>query len=51
MKNLAGDPNCDIEIRRELTRACIPIVENVPSRGEVPATLQGQLGPIVFRRA
>lgn len=51
MKNLAGDPDCDREIRRELTRARIPIVRNPPPRGEVPATLQGELGPILFTRA
>lgn len=33
MKNLAGDLRCDNEIRRELTRARIEIVENQPARG------------------
>jgi hypothetical protein len=51
MENLAGNPKCDEEIRSELTRARIPIVENIPARGEVPSTLQGKLGPITFTRA
>jgi hypothetical protein len=50
MKNLAGDPKCDAEIRRELTRARIPIVAT-SSRGEVPASIAGELGPFKFRRA
>ena len=50
MKNLAGDPKCDEDIRRELTRARVPIVP-IEKRGEVPATLGGQLGAFNFRRA
>ena len=51
MKNLAGDPDCDDEIRSELARARIPIVGYVAPRSEVPSTLQGKLGPITFTRA
>ncbi len=51
MKNLAGDDNCDREIRRELERARIEIVEGERSTHEVPASLTGKLGPFTFRRA
>lgn len=51
MKNLAGVDDCDRYIRDELTRARIPIVDGQKSTGEVPYTLTGKLGDIVFRRA
>jgi hypothetical protein len=51
MKNLAGDPNCDKEIRRELARARIEIVEGARSTHEVAASVTGKLGHITFTRA
>jgi hypothetical protein len=52
MRNLAGDPDCDRFIRDELQRALIPIKElDTPQKGEVPAKLQGELGPYTFERA
>lgn len=51
MKNLAGNKDCDVEIRRELTRCRIPIIEGERSTGEVPASLTGKLGEFTFRRA
>lgn len=51
MKNLAGDPDCDTYIREELTAAAIEVVVGEKVRGEVPATLTGQLGKFNFRRA
>jgi hypothetical protein len=50
MKNLAGDKNCDQYIKDELKRACIDIVENKVG-GEVPYTIEGKLGELIFRRA
>lgn len=51
MINLAGNKDCDREIRRELTRCRVPIVEGERSPGEVPATLTGKLGPFSMWRA
>lgn len=51
MRNLAGDPDCDHEIRRELTRARIDIVEGERSTREVAASLTGKLGAFTFSRA
>lgn len=51
MKNLAGDVDCDREIRRELTRARIDIVKGERSTHEVAASLTGKLGPFTFQRA
>ncbi len=49
MKNLAGDKDCDVEIRCELTLARIDIVERA-NKGEVPASIGGQLAHISFDR-
>jgi hypothetical protein len=51
MKNLAGIKECDVDIRRELEKARIPIVEIEPERTEVPYRLIGRLGGFEFRRA
>jgi hypothetical protein len=52
MKNLAGNRECDVEIRRELTSCGIEIVElPEPRRGEVPARLTGRIGRFTFTRA
>jgi len=51
MRNLAGDPDCDREIERELTRCRIPVVRGERSAGEVSASITGKLGPFTFRRA
>jgi hypothetical protein len=51
MINLAGNKDCDREIRRELTRCRIGIVEGNEPTGEVPATVTGQIGAIELRRA
>lgn len=51
MKNLAGDPHCDEEIRRELKRARIELVEGERSKHEVAASVTGKLGEFVFKRA
>jgi hypothetical protein len=53
MINLAGVKNCDETIREELTRAGIDIVD-IPAderRGEVPASIMGELGKYKFKRA
>ncbi len=50
MKNLAGK-DCDKDIRLELSRCGIEIVEGAISRGEVSTTLTGKLGNFTFRRA
>lgn len=52
MKNLAGNPHCDDNIRHELTRCGIDIVEAAePCGGEVNARLTGKLGAFTFQRA
>jgi hypothetical protein len=51
MKNLAGNKDCDREIRRELERARIDIVEGQVARGEVPYTVTGALAGWTFQRA
>lgn len=51
MKNLAGRPDCDAEIRYELTRARIEIVEGERSTHEVAASVTGKLGAFLFQRA
>lgn len=51
MKNLAGNPNCDEDIRRELERCGIEIVASKPHRGEVPHSIEGRLGDFTFTRA
>lgn len=52
MENLAGNTDCDEQIRRELTRCGIDIVEQkFPVRGEVPARLSGRMGDFTFTRA
>jgi hypothetical protein len=52
MKNLAGNDVADHEIRRELTRTGIPILELTErSKGEVPFSIIGQLGRFTFERA
>ena len=52
MKNLAGDPNCDREIERELTRCGIEIVRDAErSTREVSASTSGKLCAFTFRRA
>jgi hypothetical protein len=51
MKNLAGNKDCDREIRRELERARIDIVEGQVTRGEVPFTVTGSLAGWTFQRA
>lgn len=51
MKNLAGDPECDAEIARELTRCGIEIIRGDRSNHEVAASVTGKLGAFTFRRA
>lgn len=55
MKNLAGVSTCDEDIRKELTRARIPIVPVDPTRCEVPYSIigkiEGPMGQIEFKRA
>lgn len=52
MKNLAGDTNCDADIREELTRARIGIVElGAAQPREVPFSIMGKLGHFRFTRA
>lgn len=52
MQNLAGKKHCDDEIRRELARARIGIVEGgSDGKGEVPATVTGKLAGWTFTRA
>jgi len=50
MKNAAGDANCNEYIKAELQQAGIPIVPYPDNRGEVPATIKGQLGSWTFDR-
>jgi len=52
MRNLAGDRNCDAEIRNELVQAGIKIVQHRERlRSEVPASITGKLGIFEFERA
>lgn len=51
MKNLAGVDTCDRDIRRELQRSRIEIVEGERSKGEVPYTVTGRLHGWTFKRA
>jgi hypothetical protein len=51
MRNLAGDKDCDREIRRELERARIGMVDGEKEPGEVPATVTGKLLGWKFTRA
>lgn len=51
MRNLAGDSHCDASIRDELEAVNVPLIKGEASKGEVPATLAGSLGPFTFRRA
>jgi hypothetical protein len=51
MMNLAGLPNPDPVIERELTRCRIEVVRGETSKGEVATSLTGRLGPFTFRRA
>lgn len=52
MKNLAGDANCDVEIRKELKAAGIQEVQHdAPLKREVPQSVTGKLGDFTFERA
>lgn len=52
MQNLAGNKDCDREIRRELARARIDVVEGGgDGKHEVPATVTGKLRGWTFKRA
>src|SRR6266404_4544425 len=51
MENLAGNAECDKQIRRELERACILVKEVSQGDTEVPYSLIGELGDFEFRRA
>lgn len=52
MKNLAGDKNCDRQIRVELTAAGIRVVDiPIRSNSEVPYSLIGDYRGWVFERA
>lgn len=51
MQNLAGNPEADEYIKRELTRCGITIVDNMKENSEVPYTVIGKLGKFEFRRA
>lgn len=51
MKNLAGDPRCDADIKRELLDAGIQLVEKDRTKEEVPSTISGELGAFKFIRA
>lgn len=51
MLNLAGRGNCDEVIRRELTRARIPVVEVARVNREVAYSVMGKLGNLEFTRA
>lgn len=51
MRNLAGDKECDREIRRELERARIPaVIDEEINHPEVKARFRGRLGEFVFTR-
>jgi len=52
LENLAGKPDCDINILDELYKAGVLIVEHgTPLRNEVPAQLTGIAGDFEFWRA
>lgn len=51
MKNLAGNEKADETIQEELYLAGIPVISCIQSRGEVPYTLVGRIGPWLLRRA
>lgn len=53
MINLAGDDYArnDIEIRNELTRCGIDVIEGPLNKGEVRTHLEGRLGAFTFTRA
>ncbi|MEY2664950.1 MAG: Ralstonia phage [Candidatus Parcubacteria bacterium] len=51
MKNLAGVAECDKEIRRELARSGIEVVDIEKGNTEVPYSVIGTLGTMTFRRA
>jgi hypothetical protein len=52
MKNLAGDRNCDVQIREELEKSGINLVfHDKDLNQEVPASITGQLGRFTFTRA
>lgn len=51
MKNLAGDPNCDADIRRELREAGIGLINEDRTKTEVPSTISGEFGVFKFTRA
>lgn len=51
MKNLAGVPECDVDIRQELEASGIEIVEVGRSPSEVPFSLAGKQGNWMFKRA
>ena len=50
MKNLAGITTCDRDIMNELNESGIPVVLSDPHSGEVPYTIEGQLGEFKFTR-
>jgi len=51
MRNLAGRPDADEWVRKELNKASIPIVSLEPHTREVQATIGGQIGHFRFVRA
>jgi hypothetical protein len=51
MANLAGRPDADTHIRRELRRARVPAVVTKPSGREVAYSVIGVLDSFVFTRA
>ncbi len=51
MKNLAGNKECDIQIKHELTRCGIKIIHGERMDKEVPASITGKLGDITFMRS
>jgi hypothetical protein len=50
MKNLAGDKDCDRQIRQELERCRINVVEADLRDHEVPASIMGKLEGFTFIR-
>jgi hypothetical protein len=51
MINLAGTPNPDPFVERELVRCRIAVVRGETGKGEVATAITGRLGPFAFRRA
>lgn len=52
MENLAGNKNCDVQIRKELAKAGVDVVQLPASlKAEVPASIIGQLPGFKFHRA